>query len=46
MNVEIGTCGRAIPFLGVFASNVQYWFFAVRFDCSSKRGGGGGGGFE
>jgi hypothetical protein len=29
MNVEIGTCGRAIPFLGIFVSNFRYWFFVV-----------------
>jgi hypothetical protein len=29
MNVEIVTCGRAIPFLGIFVSNFRYRFFAV-----------------
>jgi hypothetical protein len=35
MNVKIGTCGRAVPFLGIFVSNKEYingifvavWFF-------------------
>jgi hypothetical protein len=29
MNVEIGTVGRAIPFLGILVSNFRCWFFAV-----------------
>jgi hypothetical protein len=30
MNVEGGTvAGRAIPFLGIYVSNIRYWFFAV-----------------
>ncbi len=27
-----GDCGRAIPFLGIFVSNFQYWFLQCTFE--------------
>jgi hypothetical protein len=29
-------CGRPIPFMGIFVSNFQYWFFAVREEKACK----------
>jgi hypothetical protein len=50
MNVKIGTCGRAVPFLGIFVSNKEYingffvavWFsLDLRFLHQQLKSGGG-----
>jgi hypothetical protein len=39
-NREIGTGGRAIPFLGIFVSNFRYCIFTVRRTGSKFEAGG------
>ncbi len=41
MNVEIGTCGRAVPFLGIFVSNFRIVSLQRRGEGETRRKRGG-----